>query len=194
MGGTVTDDELFERARAVAQHQLSEQEAREGLTEEETVQFLRYLSNFRSIGWAVKAYRANQLNLRLIDAIGHVLPSDEAAKAKLTLISKQYQIKHDFTNDIEQLVSENRARIGLAMRGRYSRQSDPVYQADMRNARIMDRLFSETSGKETRFAEYKIELTGLALETLSQTSNEVRAYRAATVISFIQDVVDSLQV
>lgn len=194
MGGAVTDDELLERARAVAQHQLSEQEAREGLTEEETVQFLRYLSNFRSIGWAVKAYRANQLNLRLLDAMGNVMPLDEAAKAKLQLKAKRMDIMHDYTNAIEQIVSENRARIGLAMKGRYSRQSDPVYQSDKRNARLIDKLFTATSGKETRFSEYAVDLVGLALETLSQTSNEVRAYRIATVVSFIQDVVDSLQI
>lgn len=192
MGGTVTDDELLERARAVAQHQLSEQEAREGLTEEETVQFLRYLSNFRSIGWAVKAYRTNQLNQKLLQALRNVLPANESAKAELRLMSQQLSIKHDFTNEIEKMVSESKGRIRLAMKGRYSRENDPVYLEDKRKAQIMDKLLSAVSGKETRFGDYKVELETLALETLSKTSNTVRAYKIATVLSFIQDIVDSI--
>lgn len=192
MGGAVTDDELLERARAVAQHQLSEQEAREGLTEEETIQFLHYLSNFRSIGWAVKAYRMNQLNLKLLQALRNVLPADEAAKAELHLKSQQLSIKHDFTNEIEKMVSENKGRIGIAMKGRYSREGDSVYLENKRKAQIMDKLLSAVSGKETRFTEASVELETLALETLSKTSNTVRVYKIATVISFIQDIVDSI--
>lgn len=192
MGGAVTDDELLERARAVAQHQLSEQEAREGLTEEETVQFLRYLSDFRSIGWAVKAYKANRLNQKLLQALRDALPADEASKAELHLMSQQLKIKRDLANGIDRIVSENRARIGLALRGRYSMRSDPVYQADKKNARLLDKLFSASLGKETRVHEYAIDLVGVALESLSKTSNEVRAYKIATVLSFIQDIVDSI--
>ena len=192
MGGTVTDDELLERARAVAQHQLSEQEAREGLTEEETVQFLRYLSNFRSIGWAVKAYRTNQLNQKLLQALRSVMPADENAKAELHLMSQQLKIKHDFTNEIEKMASENRGRIELAMKGRYSREGDSVYLKNKRYAQITDRLFSAVSGKEMRSMDYAVELETMALETLSKTSNTVRAYKIATVLSFIQDIVDSI--
>lgn len=192
MGGTVTDDELLERARAVAQHQLSEQEAREGLTEEETVQFLRYLSNFRSIGWAVKAYRTNQLNQKLLQALRNVLPANESSKAELRLMSQQLKIKHDFTNEIEEMVSGNKERIALAMKGRYSRENDSVYLKNKRQAQIADRLFSAVSGKETRSMDYAVELETLALETLSKTSNTVRAYKITTVLSFIQDIVDSI--
>lgn len=192
MGRAVTDDELFERARAVAQHQLSEQEAREDLTEEETVRFLRYLSDFKSIGWAVKAYRLNQLNQKLLKALGNVLPSDAKAKAELHLATQRLAIKHDFTDEIAKLTSENRARIELARKGRYSKENDSTYWTEKRYAQLADKLLSAISGTETRSMEFKVDLEALGLETLSKTTNTVRAYKIATVLSFIQDIINSI--
>lgn len=56
----ITEYDLMMRAQKVALGQMLDRQAREDLSTTETARYLQYLSNFRSLGLAIKTYRTYQ--------------------------------------------------------------------------------------------------------------------------------------
>lgn len=76
--GGISENELLQRAQATAQGAISERDAREGLTEDETARYLEYLSRFRSIKTACMSLRAFEMlkNEALFVAGAHFEPDE----------------------------------------------------------------------------------------------------------------------
>ena len=200
MGQSVSEETLLDRARQTAQGMMSEREATADLSSDEVARYLQYVSHFKSIGYALRmafyckakesqwaqiltahSYRKRLLNLPII----------AGARWEITALKEVRALTIQFDYNLAPTAGTKEFAKTL--------EADRKLLASLREA-VGDWWITKVLPNSAGVKAGDYELVGMlenqlySYENLHDATWRMQRAKWGMILSFIQDVVDSIQI
>lgn len=199
MGGSVSEASLLDRAQRTVLGMMSEREATADLSSDKVARYLQYVTHFKSIGHAMRMVRHTVMAVgiaSLIDAAAmgrdYLLRPDfiVGARWEITALKEVRALTMHFDRNLSHTVG--------------SREFSEVLAYDERLLSSLEETVGEHWTTKCLLGDGsglgEIELTALlrdqlrSYECLHQQIGAAHRAKWATILSFMQDIVDSLRI